>query len=182
MGLSNRRKNSVSVMDVGARNWLIKTAKQNYWRVACWYELEDLIQDGYVCYAKVIQRYPKAQTAKHVMALFQITFTNHITDLAKATRRYKLEVQFDELPPKYLDQVLEQNPCPYAELLTLISELPLHLRKLIQVMFTEADKIKMPRVRSQRGRENCNELLCRLVGLDPDIVDLHGELVSVLRY
>jgi hypothetical protein len=39
------------------RGFIVNTAKENYWRVAAWYDLEDLIQDGYMCYYKCRQRY-----------------------------------------------------------------------------------------------------------------------------
>jgi hypothetical protein len=74
-------------MDMGARRWLVKTAYKNLWRVHSFYDLDDLIQDGHMMYALVVQRYPQAKDPPHIMRLFQITFLNHIHDLSKHQSR-----------------------------------------------------------------------------------------------
>lgn len=76
-------------LDSGMRGWLINKAKAEYWRMAGWYSLEDLAQDGLVCYLKCKRAYPdlanienptKGQR-KWFMSLVQTTFHNHIMTL-----------------------------------------------------------------------------------------------------
>lgn len=73
-------------MDQGARHWLLRTAKLNLWRVATFYDLADLIQDGCLIWYKVVNHYevkPNRQRLRpHLMALFKRSYMNHLHDLA----------------------------------------------------------------------------------------------------
>lgn len=87
-------------LDAGVRGYIVTTARKAYWKVASWYEFEDLIQDGYLCYAKCRARYnsvsgeaePTADDRKMFMAFFQRAYFNHITDLQKDPRSRQQEV------------------------------------------------------------------------------------------
>lgn len=69
--------------DKGLRGWIVKTAKKNYWRVAAWHDLDDLIQEGLLAYAICRHRYrAKVKNRRHFMALVQVVYINRITDLA----------------------------------------------------------------------------------------------------
>jgi len=91
--------------DAGLRGWLKTTAVKEHWRVASWYSVEDLVQDGYVCYCKCRDRYtlavpqpgdrpdgyahqnlftdqPNEKQRKHFMSLVQRAFYNHIYTLS----------------------------------------------------------------------------------------------------
>jgi DNA-directed RNA polymerase specialized sigma24 family protein len=77
------------LMDRSMSGWIVNEARRNYWRVARWYDLADLVQDGYLSYAKCKARYghlfnnpPTKGERKWFMALVQRTFHNHIYDLA----------------------------------------------------------------------------------------------------
>jgi hypothetical protein len=79
-------------LDAGVRGWIVTTARKNYWKVASWYEITDLIQDGYLCYAKCRARFipqedtpePTHDDRKRFMAFFQMAYINQITDLANS--------------------------------------------------------------------------------------------------
>lgn len=88
-------------MDQGARAWLARTARKNYWRVSDWYDLDDLIQDGYWHWYRIINKYPyitKPRMTRNarriIMGLFQRTYTNHLHDLAKR----RCPTTFDDFP------------------------------------------------------------------------------------
>src|SRR5690554_2636340 len=76
--------------DAGLKRWIRATAYKNYWRVSHWYDLEDLIQDGYMAYCTCAEHYghlvrkrkPSAEDRRNFMALVKRTFENHIHDLA----------------------------------------------------------------------------------------------------
>jgi hypothetical protein len=77
-------------LDAGMRGWIVGMARQEQWRAPKWYSLEDLIQDGYMCYCRCRERYtcltvlnhPGKDQRKHFMALVKSTFINHIMTLA----------------------------------------------------------------------------------------------------
>src|SRR3974390_506351 len=77
-------------LDRAMRGWIINHAKRQYWRVAAWYDLADLIQDGFLCYYKCKARYtnltflnhPLPEDKRRFMSLVQRAFANHITNLA----------------------------------------------------------------------------------------------------
>src|ERR1700730_17047043 len=82
------------LMDRSMSGWIVYTARQNYWRVMRWYDLSDLIQDGYLAFAKCKARYghlfsnpPTHDERKWFMALVKTTYSNHIYDLAMAKTR-----------------------------------------------------------------------------------------------
>lgn len=84
--------------DEGMQGWILKTARKEYWRMASWYELEDLIQDGFLCYIKCRNAYtlkppkpgtqplntttPNKDQRRHFMSLVQTAYRNHIMTLA----------------------------------------------------------------------------------------------------
>jgi hypothetical protein len=106
-------------LDSGGRNWLIKTAKQNLWRVANWYELDDLIEDGLLCWQIVLAKYPQVVARPHLMRLFQTTYRNHLHQLANK------RTQTTETCMAILPDLL---PDPDAELLLRVQEAPQPLR------------------------------------------------------
>lgn len=76
-------------LDAGMKGWLVRKANEEHWRMSAWYELDDLIQDGYICYCKCVRSYPQLAEIKNpdsgqrkwFMALVQTTFHNHIMTL-----------------------------------------------------------------------------------------------------
>lgn len=150
------------------------TARREHWRVSHWMDLDDLFQDGFMCWYRVIRRYERVAhgSSKHRMALFKRVFMNHIHDLSK--RRSRLpEVHFEDLPPDVADalnypatQDLYGAAPPLVKLGLTVLMAPAHARSLRSLY----------RVRVDTTRETFNERLCRLAGLDPRTIDLIGEI------
>lgn len=92
-------------LDSGVRGWLRTTAIAEHWRVAGWYSVDDLFQDGFICYCKCRNAYtlsvpepgdrpdgykhqnlftadPTEMQRKHFMNLVQRAFYNHIYTLS----------------------------------------------------------------------------------------------------
>lgn len=85
--------------------WIYSTARKHYWRVAHWYELEDLIQDGMLIYSKCHQRYAKvAANQQHFMALVQTAFMRHITTLARARKTREGKQSFVDVALPQIEQ------------------------------------------------------------------------------
>jgi hypothetical protein len=84
--------------DAGLQGWIKNTARREHWRMAKWYELSDLIQDGFLCYCKCRDKYtrgppepgfqalntehPTDAQRRHFMNLVQRAYFNHIMTLS----------------------------------------------------------------------------------------------------
>ena len=119
-------KSKLRPMDDGAKFWMLKYAKQNLWRVPDWYEIDDLIQDGFLHYQRIAKKYRKVKTPAHIMALFKRTYTNHIHDLSG--RRTKA-------PPtvKLALSGLTRHD-DFAEVLQLIAEAPGDVKRVLTLL------------------------------------------------
>lgn len=176
-------------LDDGMRGWIVTTAKKNYWRVASYYELDDLIQDGYLCYSKcysryrhlTIKRHPLKEDRRRFMALVQVAFVNHITTLAwKRTRLDATPLsaitQAETGQAVSLEALLPEAP-EEASVAALLASAPVEIKRLFQVLVDDAlsfsDMLRRKGTGRRRiGRETSNEYFCRLIGLDPQQIDI----------
>lgn len=181
----------MTAMDPGARGWLVTVASDHYWRVAEWYELEDLINDGYVCWYRVVKKYEtdtgRERSRGHLMRLFKRTYLNHIHDLSKACTLARIEGKVD-------DMVKTDSPWGDAwdllgcsrnidEFGAVVAEAPRVLQPLLRVLFSGSADQRLRsayRVGCDGTRETLNSRLCRIAGVDPDQQDLAGLLRSFL--
>lgn len=186
--------------DAGMRGWLYNTAKANYWRVAEWYELTDLISDGILCYYKCYRAYPFLTIKLHpsqddkrrFMALVRSAFINHITTLAQKRtavheRPFSQSMAAEESEEAYLNSLLPAQP-EEANFAVMLSNAPAEIKQLMQLLLgdgvagfdylrTRLRKVQLPtgpriKLGRRRLRETTNAYYCRQLGLDPDKVDL----------
>lgn len=174
-------------MDVGAKKWLYKTAHKNYWRVAHWLEFEDLVQDGYLHFYRVVNKYSGATDYPHLMSLFKITYINHLHNLSKdRTREPEMAVSqmVAGLRPNEDVEFLERcqmSDDSFGPLVAAIARAPELLQKLLTVMVQEGKALRASyRVRRDGTRETVNERLCRLAGIGDCSVDLSSMLRTYL--
>ena len=183
-------------LDAVLRGWIVNTAKKELWRMSDWYSLEDLVQDGYLCYCKCRERYkkdkqlwsvaPTKMQRRWFMALVQTAYYNHIMTLAtKASRTPEdSSVRLVDL----LD-TLVGTPVAVAEeasitaaLAKLPAELMDALEKLTNDAFDEGvylrRKLSSNKVNSVRAviRETTNEHWERVLGQ----ADVRERLTSFL--
>lgn len=166
-------------LDKMLKGWIINHAKRNYWRVASWYDLDDLIQDGFVCYCRCLEKYGHIQVQRHFTALVVATFTNHIHDLAaKKTRSAEMSIsEYAAADCIDTSEALENLAGVEHEeqtLATLIAQLPAELHELIKVLANDARSFPMLRINGRR--ETTNEWLCRIAKLDPKLVNVEQQL------
>ena len=166
------------LLDAGMRGLIVNMATRNYWRVCAWYDLEDLIQDGYLCYTRVRRRYPKVKEVRHLTALFKTTFSRHIIDLAN-DKREQQEVCVSQIAADDSDGTAElETMLGFCEgeqtAMVLLRSMPAELRQLWRFLRSQdgRDKLCQPRLKVGGVRETTNEHLCRLLGLDPEVVNL----------
>ena len=187
-------------MDEGVIGWIYKTALKNHWRVARWMDLDDLVQEGYLCYCIVEERYVDAKDVRQRMALLKTVFTNRLHDLANNRTRLVdaglAEYCFTDLTPVYEDgesniesivAALADPDSRSAELSVVLAGASEYVRSALK-LFTTDDGLNRLRsaYRLRRGegdhliRETFNERLCRLIGCDPDKVNVASELRACL--
>lgn len=164
-------------MDVGARGWILKTAKQNYWRVKDFYELDDLVQDGFLKFEHVRNRYPNVTSKANLMALFKRAYTNHIHDLAR--RKAKVRACFDNecdlgFSMERLRYTMMPNTSPTIALLRP------ELRALFKALLTDPRAAEKLARKLDRTRQTTNDFFCRLIGADPSEINLHSALTDAL--
>ena len=161
-------------LDTTGRRWLVKFARKSMWRVAHWYELDDLINDGLMCWQIVVRRYPQVHERRHLMALFQRIYINHIHQLAN-----KRTAQLPESPDPLPDI---DRSCPETELLQLISDTPVAVRACLRRIMERPDLLDRPRRHHSNGKHmTTNEFLCSLIGVSPKDFDLHNGLKEALK-
>ena len=154
-------------MDNGARLWLFKHAHANLWRVPHWYDLDSLIQDGYMTYYRVVQRYTHVKKRSHMMALFKTCFTNHIHDLSKQKTRFNETELTEELMTG-----MSEDSCEGIS--NLIMSAPRPVQGLIRALMTDKGqkKLRKPYRVGKRGRETTNRRWCRIAGVSSRDIDL----------
>jgi hypothetical protein len=131
-------------LDRSMCGWIVNTARAQHWRVASWYNLQDLEQDGYLCYCKCWNHYrhlfdvpnPTKGQRRHFMALVKTAYCNHI-----ATLSTKFPVvgdiavsQIEPLPRSDVD-VLEQlmpAEAEQASVLCALAKLPVELADIME--------------------------------------------------
>jgi len=179
-------------LDEGARGYIVNTAKREFWKMAEWYELDDLIADGYLCYYRCRTRYlPRIQKheptlagqKKWLMALVKRAFFNHISTLA--SKRMAVHERAVSQFPKFeaagtnaaWDALLPSQP-EEGTFMTLLASAPAELKQLIQLLVQDgADLLKFDRKRAKHFmvRETTNEFYARVLGVSED-TDIVGKL------
>lgn len=176
-------------IDQGASNWIIKTARKNHWRVQSWMDISDLIQDGYLCWYMVVERYQdRVENLDHMMKLFMRVYTNHLHDLASRRSRLSEQCFVDFLRPDQTDSFLIERLMPAgeesdAELRLMLDKAPPNVKATLDLFSTEDGRRKLqskPRRQPNGVRETLNDRLCRLIGIDPTGVDLVGQVRDFL--
>ncbi len=171
--MARKAKPVPSMLDDGIKGYISNQARKHLWRVQPLYDYDDLVQEGYVCFAICKNKYGHVETASHFMSLFKTTFQNQIHDLASA--RTKQQQVYEEEESKEAS-LIDFNA---GELLSLISKLPWYLQNFINLTLSDASK--PPRLLKQdKERETNNEYYCRLLGIDPREYDLEHLLKSQL--
>lgn len=163
-----------SRLDEGLERWIHKTAAAQFWRVSGGYELEDLVQDGYLYWALCRERYRHVTEKRHFMALFMTSYQNHITNLANArTKRGHVDCAVPDVEPSVLARMIGVET-EGATLATLLEHAPPVLKRAFGLFCTDAGRatLRQEFQRVNGVRETTNQFLCRLLGVDPTTVNL----------
>lgn len=172
-------------MDAGARLWLAKMVRKSYWRVSKWYDLDDLMQEGYFAYYYVVRHYPEVTHPPHRMALFKLTFNSVICNLANQRSRRVDEVCEAEIVGAEGATILDSAAADpdIAEAVAELATAPKYVRDAVELLAAGDRRLRHKIRRSGRGRrrrETLNERLCRLTGYDPNKTDIVGGIKACL--
>lgn len=170
-------------LDAAMSKWIHKTARANFWRVAQLCDLEELVQDGYLCYAKCRARYvdPRKDLTggkddiRWFQSLVKTTFERYIHSLAAKHKGInQVAVSQVAANPDTSDELIYDRFLPAQEeegtLMALIATAPQEVKELMLLLAADGlDLIQYQRRRFKRRllRETTNELYCRLLGRNP---------------
>lgn len=157
--------------------WIVNTAKRNHWRVSLWYDMEDLIHDGIVCFCRCRDKYDDVANQAHFMALVKTTYTRHIHNLSLVRSRLE-EIHIADLVDEDVDTHKSFDKFVYereeATFLVMVSRLPEEIKDLFVTLVNDARNIKYL-TRSDKTRETTNEWLVRIGNL-PEGMDIRRVL------
>jgi DNA-directed RNA polymerase specialized sigma24 family protein len=187
-------------MDQGARRWLHKTARQHYWRVASYIDLDDLVQDGYLTWHRVVTKYADVESRAQLMALFKRVYNMHLHDLANSRSRSVPEVLHCDMVADGVgeDATWEKLVAVFDTDFLFYAEAPKPIRDLLAAVLSDRgvnklraeqrvrvdepapDRIRVKRRDNVGPRLSLNDRLCALMGCDPALVDLKTTLRNYL--
>ena len=160
------------------RGWIVNYARKHYWRVASpAFDLEDLVQEGYICYCRCLEKYGHEIEQRHLMALVKRTFANRVNDLSsvgsknKSVRSTALSDLARDDGEVSVEEIAGVEP-EEATFRVLLSQLPRELKELVQTLLSDAKGLEFER----QPREPMNAWLCRLAGLPSRRYDVEGTL------
>lgn len=167
----------------------VNLCRRNLWRVSPLYDFEDLMQEARLKFLQLQIKYPRVVEAPHFMSLFYISFVNHLHRLASQRHRDAMGhtagvwnqgramEHFDDGDEDTLASLADPRPYAVAEECfdARVMQASAMIRALVERVNASVRKITRRR-RATGARESTNTFLCRLVGLDPDHVDMRREL------
>lgn len=168
----------------------LNLARRNLWRVRPLYDMEDLMGEAYVVFARCVRKYPRVVDPPHFMALFLSAWARTLHSMASRRTRSASghtvpgsEVRDDGSVYDPMDQAAVTVPRWKEEerFLERVEAAPPAVRALIEGL----DRVGRPRKcgarRAGGTRETTNAFLCRIAQV-PDTVDLRGELNAFLEH
>ncbi len=162
------------------RSWAFKVAQNHVWRTLPHYDLDELLLEAGLCFAKCHHAYPDAKGG-HFGALFRSSFLNKLEDLAQYRETKKHKVKFSNLN-------LAKLNCADVNWTRIKESAPAPLQRIFETAEYQGT-LRNPQGEGdlkRRKGESFNTFLCRLAGVSRKlnmkaiIKDflLHGEIPS----
>lgn len=171
--------------------WITKHSRENLWKVAAWYDFEDLVHDGLMIALHCRQKLgPDVLPAQYV-AYVKRAFSNHIVSLIRQKSvgevhwmdlRLRKKDTPVETEAKAMDMVTFEH-CP-QEVSTTLSRLPENIRKVLTLLSTEEGRKRFyaPLRRRLNGPDETEaERLFQLVGW-PKELSFEEELRELVNF
>jgi hypothetical protein len=163
--------------DSGMRGWISVTAVDVHRRygLSRWYEIEDLIQEGFICFCNVWDKYrslfdvehPTKQQRGHFMALVKSAFLNRLKNMVKPGT-YRRAIEYTPQWEKMLGSTGE-----FATISLLLSQAPAEIKDMLDRLLSDVELGPYRSYKTKCGlpiRETTREYWTRMLG-QPDAVD-----------
>lgn len=151
------------------RGWTANYIRENKWRYEYINEIEDLMQDAYLVFLKVIDSYPRVVEAPHFMAIYKTSIRNAFTDKSREYRR-KLELIDETADASYYAGEVFIEPIDMASpLRTLLHNGPEELKLFINFLSDDKnlEQLRAPQ-RETKGqpRLTFDQRISKLLGIE----------------
>ena len=148
--------------------WVRNTVHSEAWKTSTDFEPEDLMQEGYLVYAKCVATAGPIENRQHFFGYFRVAFTRRLLDLAKrrTCRQAKLApaVGAPDADRDTPEQIAPQRVLATVELNDLVEQVPdARMRALLRA----ALDAELPMSRAADGRRlTRTERLAALAGVE----------------
>lgn len=149
------------------KTWARGFIKNNKWRCDRIYEVEDLMQDAYLVFCKVVDYYPSVREPANFMALYKTSLQNEFHNYARQMRdQHRVVIDTEADIPEYTN---------WGYVAAALTHAPKELKQALAIYADDekrAELVQEPKkVRfSRKGlivKENLNAKLARLAGINP---------------
>lgn len=151
--------------------WIVNTASKEFWRMLDQYPFDDLVQDGYLAYAKCWHHYreifdvpnPTKEQRKWFMALVQRAYYNHITTLANKFSRGVKETAMSQIETESESSTWDSMlppVLPDAALICALVQLPAELNDALTKLVrdgVDSGAYLRKRIKGARNRRTVRE-------------------------
>lgn len=171
-----------SIVEPYVHNFL----KKNYWKVTTLLSYEDAVSEAKLQFVRTLNRLKKRncviENEKHLMSLFKTSWSNHFITLAnKATAERFITPSHSVEAHDVLTNQLFDDLDNMGELEVILQQAPSEIKQvLIMLMNSPAEIIEVIRTCFFTNPSKSNTLLCRLLGKNPDTVNLVQKTLDYL--
>ncbi len=168
-----------------------KFCLSHQWRTRPEYTCDDLMQEAWLLFNTIKDKYPEINRAKHFMGMFKVCLNNRVNQLAN--RRTKQHTKGD-IPISTLTTDDSDNSdlsilagitsgcLDQIEIDLLIADAPPVVAALLRNFNDESVRPRyVRRGERKRIRQTTNELMCSVLGQNPDHVDMFEQVTNWLR-
>lgn len=154
--------------------YVVNSVTKNLWRVSTTHERADLMQEAYIVFLRCASKYAIIDTGAHFMSLFKTAWSRHLHDLSNKARSSKMmvsESNFDQEDDSEWrrDHVGELDND--GRLAVLMRQAPREVLLVLNLFLNAPQELldlaTQAWVRGGRGRDEGNEMVGRLLGVDP---------------
>lgn len=142
-----------------------------------WFEVSDLMSEGYIVYSKIKEKYKEISEPAHLMSLYKTALKNRFAEIAKDLLTDKEHlITFDSWKLPSLDN---------TEFMAIVTNAPTEVKETLMLMLDTPKEMAESlglNVKRRRGFQN-NPLVCKLLGYDPakiNVVKLFKEYFSTI--
>lgn len=173
------REDYVPAWEGEVEGWVANHLKENFWRVRCTNERDDVLQEARIVFLRVAGKYPGVE-ARHFMALFKTAWTRRFTDLSNEDTQHR-----DLHPPMRqdagedyhytdgisLDPIGETDNSGYLRL--MVQQAPREVKMVLSLFLNAPAELLELALKTwredRRCRTNGSARICAMLGLPADL-------------